>query len=440
VPDRSASVCHDCTNRVSYLVRAANAFAVFPLPRWHLGHSMGKVPFLNVCFRFEAIKREQPNVARFLLHFRSLHHFQAFTQRLGFEAGHELQFKITNVGFGFTFTGTALRLLALKVPAHRRQLRVKGARDFRLSSEESVIERDHGLLLCATTEHACGKSAKSESACCPLRHRLYRLPALLTGYGGGGGSLLRTGGPFLWCHGFKGTFPADLATDLPALRTLLTEVLQNFGRELLLRHEPILKRVLAESNISLCLIGGIRYNQSMKAIGYVRVSTEKQADFGVSLEAQSEKVRAMAVVQDAELAEVIIDAGESAKSLNRPGMARLLSLVDSGAVDIVIIAKLDRLTRSVKDLAELLERFTRRGVSLVSVAESLDTGTAAGRLVLNIMTAVSQWEREAIGERTRDAMHHKRANGEEELNRQGFTTRRGTAWRFQYVAETLRAA
>jgi DNA invertase Pin-like site-specific DNA recombinase len=223
----------------------------------------------------------------------------------------------------------------------------------------------------------------------------------------------------------------------------------------------------------------------MKVIGYVRVSTEKQAEFGVSLEAQTEKVRAMAVVQDAELAEVIIDAGESAKSLNRPGMVRLLSLVDAGAVDTVIIAKLDRLTRSVKDLAELLERFNRRGVSLVSVAESLDTGTAAGRLVLNIMTAVSQWEREAIGERTRDAMHHKRANGErvgtvpfgfrmaadgthleadpaeqgilsrirelkaarrttrqiaEELNRQGFTTRRGTAWRFQYVAEALRAA
>ena len=68
-------------------------------------------------------------------------------------------------------------------------------------------------------------------------------------------------------------------------------------------------------------------------------------------------------------------------------------MVDSGAVDIVIIAKLDRLTRSVKDLAELLERFNRRGVSLVSVAESLDTGTAWGRLVLNIMTAVSQWKR-----------------------------------------------
>ena len=193
----------------------------------------------------------------------------------------------------------------------------------------------------------------------------------------------------------------------------------------------------------------------------------------------------MAVVQGAELVEIIIDAGESAKSLNRPGMTKLLALVDSGAIDTVIIAKLDRLTRSVKDLAELLERFNRRGVSLVSVADALDTRSAAGRLVLNIMVSVSQWEREAIGERTRDAMHHKRANGErvgtvpfgyrmaadglhleadsaeqgilsrirelksaghttrkiaDELNRQGFTTRRGTAWRFQYVAESLKAA
>ena len=120
----------------------------------------------------------------------------------------------------------------------------------------------------------------------------------------------------------------------------------------------------------------------------------------------------MAVVHDAELIDIIVDGGESAKSLNRPGMARLLALVGAGEVQAVIIAKLDRLTRSVKDLCTLLERFERRGVALVSVAGSLDTGSAAGRLVLNIMTAVSQCEREAIGERTRDAMRHKRTNGE----------------------------
>lgn len=223
----------------------------------------------------------------------------------------------------------------------------------------------------------------------------------------------------------------------------------------------------------------------MRAIGYIRVSTEKQADFGVSLEAQANKVRAMAEVQGAELAEIISDGGESAKNLSRPGMERLLSLVDSGQVDAVIIAKLDRLTRSVKDLAELLARFERRGVSLISVAESLDTHTAAGRLVLNIMISVSQWERETIGERTREAMSHKKGNGERvgtipfgfrlaadrvhleanpeeqdvlsrvrelreagytlreiaaELNRQGFTTRKGSAWRHEYVAGLLRAA
>jgi len=92
----------------------------------------------------------------------------------------------------------------------------------------------------------------------------------------------------------------------------------------------------------------------MKTVGYVRVSTDKQADRGVSLDAQAEKIRAMAVVHNAELLDIIVDGGESAKSLNRPGMARLLALVDAGEVDRVSIAKLDRLTRSVKDSCTLL--------------------------------------------------------------------------------------
>jgi site-specific DNA recombinase len=150
--------------------------------------------------------------------------------------------------------------------------------------------------------------------------------------------------------------------------------------------------------------------QERKVIGYCRVSTEKQADRGVSLDAQVSKIQAMAVVQGSEVAEIITDAGESAKSLLRPGMGRLLAMVDGGQVQTVIIAKLDRLTRSVKDLGEILERFQRRNVSLVSVAESLDTGSAAGRLVLNVMASVSQWEREAIGERTASALQYKKAN------------------------------
>jgi len=77
----------------------------------------------------------------------------------------------------------------------------------------------------------------------------------------------------------------------------------------------------------------------MRAIGYVRVSTDRQADHGVSLEAQEAKIRAMATVQGAELIDVIVDGGESAKSMNRPGVQRLLSLVNAGNFEAVIIAR-----------------------------------------------------------------------------------------------------
>src|SRR6266849_5175028 len=123
----------------------------------------------------------------------------------------------------------------------------------------------------------------------------------------------------------------------------------------------------------------------MLAIGYCRVSTAKQSEKGISLEAQVAKIQAMAVVHGAELVDVVQDGGESAKTLNRPGVQRVLTLVHERQVRAIIVAKLDRLTRSVKDLCELLELFERRGVALISVAESLDTSSAAGCLVINIM-------------------------------------------------------
>lgn len=149
----------------------------------------------------------------------------------------------------------------------------------------------------------------------------------------------------------------------------------------------------------------------MKAIGYIRVSTDHQVN-GTSLNAQKAKIQAMATIQGAELLEIVMDAGESAKSLKRPGVEQLLQMVDRKEVDSVIVLKLDRLTRSVRDLADLLDLFDKRGVSLVSVEESLDTSTAAGRLVLNVMASVSQWEREIIGERTSTALQHKKSQGE----------------------------
>jgi len=94
----------------------------------------------------------------------------------------------------------------------------------------------------------------------------------------------------------------------------------------------------------------------MKRVGYVRVSTDRQADQGVSLEAQEAKIRAMAAVRGADLDEVIVDGGESAKDLNRRGVQRLLALVNGGKVDAVIVAKLDRLTRSVKRRVDIRRR------------------------------------------------------------------------------------
>lgn len=150
-----------------------------------------------------------------------------------------------------------------------------------------------------------------------------------------------------------------------------------------------------------------------RVVGYVRVSTDKQADKGVSLEAQEAKIRAYVELHDLELVDVVVDAGVSAKSLERPGLVRVLDMLKTGRAAGLLVVKLDRLTRSVRDLGELVERYFAEGRwALMSVSESIDTRSAAGRLVLNVLGSVSQWEREAIGERTSTAMQHKKARGE----------------------------
>jgi DNA invertase Pin-like site-specific DNA recombinase len=149
------------------------------------------------------------------------------------------------------------------------------------------------------------------------------------------------------------------------------------------------------------------------AIAYVRVSTDKQADAGQSLEAQRAKVEAYAGLYDLELVEVIVDAGESAKTLNRPGLTRALAMLKSGKADALVVVKLDRLTRSVRDLGELVERYFKSGkAALLSVSEQIDTRSAGGRLVLNVLASVSEWERDAIGERTAAVMRFKAEQGE----------------------------
>lgn len=147
-------------------------------------------------------------------------------------------------------------------------------------------------------------------------------------------------------------------------------------------------------------------------VGYVRVSTEEQAAEGVSLAAQEARVRAYALAMGFEVSEIVCDPGASAKSLQRPGLQRVLAGVRTGSIGTVIVVKLDRLTRSTRDLAELLDLFAKADAALVSVAETLDTASAAGRMVVSMLGVVAQWEREAIGERTAVALEHKRKAGD----------------------------
>lgn len=150
--------------------------------------------------------------------------------------------------------------------------------------------------------------------------------------------------------------------------------------------------------------------EAKRAAIYVRVSTEDQASNGHSLAMQKERLRAYCRAQGWAVHEVYRDDGASAKTLDRPALRRLLEDARAGQFQAVLVFKLDRITRSVRDLGHLLELFERRKIALVSLGESLDTSTAVGRLVLNVLGSVAQWEREATAERISDVLRHKRDN------------------------------
>jgi site-specific DNA recombinase len=150
----------------------------------------------------------------------------------------------------------------------------------------------------------------------------------------------------------------------------------------------------------------------MGAIGYVRVSTDEQAREGVSLENQREKISAYCALNDLTLLNIVADEGLSAKNLNRAGIQNLITQVKHGKVDSVIVYKLDRLSRSVKDIISLIELFEKHKVAFHSILDKVDTKSATGRFFLNILSSLSQLERELIGERTRDALSHKIRKGE----------------------------
>lgn len=152
--------------------------------------------------------------------------------------------------------------------------------------------------------------------------------------------------------------------------------------------------------------------RSRAVVGYIRVSSKEQAETKLSLTHQEEKIRALASAHDLALLEVYNDAAESAKDLKREAVQRLIEGVEKGRIGHVIVYKLDRLIRNVENLGYLLRLFEKHEVTLSSVQESLDTSTASGRMVVNLLGMIAQWERETIAERTKAALSVKRTRGE----------------------------
>jgi site-specific DNA recombinase len=149
---------------------------------------------------------------------------------------------------------------------------------------------------------------------------------------------------------------------------------------------------------------------------YTRKSTEEGLEQAFNtLQAQREAAEAYILSHKQEgwrsVPTLYDDGGWSGANLARPGLTRLLADVEARRIDCVVVYKVDRLSRSLLDFTRLLSLFEKRGVSFVSVTQDFNTGSSMGRLTLNILLSFAQFEREIIGERTRDKLSAARRKG-----------------------------
>ena len=154
----------------------------------------------------------------------------------------------------------------------------------------------------------------------------------------------------------------------------------------------------------------------MRCAVYTRKSTTQGLDQEFSsLDAQREAGEAYIQTQKHAgwqlLPEHYDDGGFSGASIERPALQRLLADVDAGRIDVVIVYKVDRLSRSLLDFARLMERFEKHNAAFVSVTQQFNTAQSMGRLILNVLLSFAQFEREMIAERTRDKMGAARRKG-----------------------------
>lgn len=147
-----------------------------------------------------------------------------------------------------------------------------------------------------------------------------------------------------------------------------------------------------------------------KVIGYVRVSTREQGDSGLGLAAQRAAITAECTRRGWVLERIYEDVA-SGKDTDRPGLASALAALQSGLVGALVVAKLDRLSRSTRDFADLLETAEAQRWALVVLDLGVDTATPSGQLVVNVIAALAQWERQIIGARTKEGLAEAKARG-----------------------------
>jgi len=154
------------------------------------------------------------------------------------------------------------------------------------------------------------------------------------------------------------------------------------------------------------------HRSTTRVVGYIRVSTSEQAESGAGLAAQRATIEAEADRRGWHLVAVHEDAGISGKSMTgRAGLDAALLAVEKGEAKVLVVAKLDRLSRSLLDFANLMERTRRKRWALVALDLGVDTTTPAGEMVASLMATFAQYERRIIGVRTREALAVKKAEG-----------------------------
>jgi len=149
----------------------------------------------------------------------------------------------------------------------------------------------------------------------------------------------------------------------------------------------------------------------MRVVGYVRVSTEEQRQSSAGLDAQREAILHEARRRGWTVVELIEDAGWSGKDLRRPGIKAALEALERGDASALVVAKLDRLSRSMLDFAGLMAKAQKQSWALVALDCAVDTTTPAGEAMANVMATFAQFERRLIGQRTKEALAAKRSAG-----------------------------